>query len=52
MSKCPKRIELMEKDILLLKGKERVDAKTEYIRLLRSNSKICGLEDPIYLKRR
>ena len=52
MSKCPKRIELMEKDILQLQGKDRVNAKRRYFRLLRSNSKICGLEDSIYLKRR
>ena len=52
LSKCPKRIELLEKEIINLKGRERLLAKREYFSLLRSNSKICGLEDPIYLRRR
>lgn len=52
LSKCPKRIELMERDILHFKGEKRLEAKKEYFRLLITNSKNCGLEDPIYLKRR
>lgn len=45
------RIELMEKEILSLKGNERVKARIEYNKLLKSYSKECGLEEPIYLKR-
>jgi hypothetical protein len=46
-----KRIELMEKEILSLAGDERVKAVIKYQNLLRSYSKECGLEEPIYLIR-
>jgi len=46
-----KRIELMEKEILSLAGNERIKAITEYQNLLRSYSKECGLEEPIYIIR-
>jgi len=46
-----KRIELMEKEILSLAGDERIKARTEYQNLLRSYSKECGLEEPIYIIR-
>jgi len=45
------RIALMEKEILSLTGNERVKARIEYHKLLKSYSKECGLEEPIYLKR-
>lgn len=45
------RIELMEKEILKLTGKDRAQARMEYHNLLKSNSKECGLEEPIYLIR-
>jgi hypothetical protein len=45
------RIELMEKEILKLTGKDRAQARLEYHNLLRSYSKECGLEEPIYLIR-
>lgn len=46
-----KRIELMEKEILSLAGNERAKAIIEYQNLLRSYSKECGLEEPIYIIR-
>ena len=45
------RIEMMEKEILNLTGNERAQARTEYQKLLKSYSKECGLEEPIYLIR-
>jgi hypothetical protein len=41
----------MEKEILQLKGRKRDEARVEYLRLLKSCGKECGLEEPIYLKR-
>ena len=45
------RIELLEKEIFQLKGKERVEARTKYLRLLKSYGKEFGLEEPIYIMR-
>jgi len=45
------QIQLMEKEILKLKGKDRAQARLEYYNLLKSYSKECGLEEPIYLIR-
>jgi hypothetical protein len=45
------RIELMEKEILHLKGRKRAEARMEYLRLLKSCGKECGLEEPIYIRR-
>jgi hypothetical protein len=45
------RIALMEKEILHLTGNERDKARDEYHKLLKSYSKECGLEEPIYLTR-
>ena len=45
------RIALMEKEIFRLTGNERAKARNEYHRLLKSYSKECGLDEPIYLKR-
>lgn len=45
------RLAVMEKEILNLSGNERAKARIEYQRLLKSYSKECGLEEPIYLKR-
>jgi hypothetical protein len=44
--------ELMEKEILYFEGRRREIARRKYLRLLRSCSKECGLEEPIYIKRR
>jgi hypothetical protein len=43
--------DLMEKEILYFKGLSRRKAKKKYLRLLLSCPKICGLEEPVYLKR-
>jgi hypothetical protein len=45
------RIELMEKEILYLKGSKRAQVRMEYLRLLKSYGKECGLEEPIYIMR-
>jgi hypothetical protein len=45
------QIESLEKEILHLKGRKRAEARMEYLRLLKSCGKECGLEEPIYLKR-
>ena len=45
------RIELMEKEILHLKGRKRAEVRMEYLRLLKSYGKECGLEEPIYIRR-
>ena len=45
------RIALMEKEILSLRGNERARARIEYHKLLKSYSKECGLEEPIYITR-
>ncbi len=45
------RIELLEKEILHLRGRKRAEARMEYLRLLKSCGKECGLEEPIYLRR-
>jgi hypothetical protein len=43
--------ELMEREILHLKGKRRLRAKRAYHRLLQECGKTCELDKPIYLKR-
>jgi hypothetical protein len=45
------RIELLEKELLHLKGRERIEARTEYLRLLQSCGKEFGLDEPIYFTR-
>jgi hypothetical protein len=45
------QIELMEKEILRLKGRKRAEVRMEYLKLLKSYGKECGLEEPIYIKR-
>ena len=45
------RMAFMEKEILSLKGNDRTKARNEYNKLLKTRSKECGLEEPIYLKR-
>jgi len=45
------RIAMIEKEILNLTGNERDKAVIEYHKLLKSYSKECGLEEPIYLIR-
>jgi hypothetical protein len=45
------QIELMEKEILRLKGRKRDEVRMEYLKLLKSYGKECGLEEPIYIKR-
>jgi len=41
----------MEKEILYLKGSKRAQVRMEYLRLLKSCGKECGLEEPIYIMR-
>ena len=45
------RIESLEKEILHLKGSKRNEARMEYIKLMKSCSKECGLDEPIYIMR-
>jgi hypothetical protein len=45
------QIESLEKEILRLKGRKRAEARMEYLRLLKSCGKECGLEKPIYIRR-
>lgn len=45
------KIELMEKEIVYLKGRKRAQVRMEYLRLLKSCGKECGLEEPIYIMR-
>ena len=42
-------IEMMEKKIPYLKGKNYSVAKKKYCILLRANEIVCGLNEPIYL---
>ncbi len=44
-------IEIIEKEILYLKGKIRRKARRSYLKLLQSNSNKLGLNEPIYLMR-
>ena len=44
-------IEMIEKKIPYLKGKNYSVAKKKYFILLRANEIVCGLNEPIYLKR-
>jgi len=45
------QIESLEKEILYLKGRKRAEVRMEYLRLLKSYGKECGLEEPIYIMR-
>ncbi|MCK4885232.1 hypothetical protein KAS24_04080 [Candidatus Bathyarchaeota archaeon] len=45
------QIESLEKEILYLKGSKRDQVRMEYLRLLKSCAKECGLEEPIYIRR-
>ena len=45
------QIELMEKELLYLKGRKRAEVRTEYLRLLKSCGKEFGLDAPIYIMR-
>ena len=45
------RIELLENELLQLKGKERTEARKEYLTLLITCSKEFGLDEPIYIRR-
>jgi hypothetical protein len=45
------QIESLEKQILYLKGRKRDEVRMEYLRLLKSYGKECGLEEPIYIMR-
>lgn len=44
-------IEIMEKEIIYLKGKIRSKARKAYLSLLESSISILGLDNPIYLMR-
>jgi hypothetical protein len=52
VSDCKTKITLMEKEILYFTGREREAARRKYLKLLKSCSKECGLEEPIYINRR
>lgn len=52
VSDCKTEITLMEKKILYFKGRKREIARRKYLSLLKSCSKECGLEEPIYFDRR
>ena len=45
------QIESLEKEILHLKVRKRAEVRMEYLRLLKSCGKECGLEEPIYIRR-
>jgi hypothetical protein len=45
------RIDSLEKELLYLKGRQRAEARMEYLRLLKSCGKECGLDEPIYIRR-
>jgi hypothetical protein len=47
--KC--QIDLMEKEIVYLKGWKREKARIAYLKLLLSCGTPCGLEEPIFPKR-
>ena len=49
---CTDKIKSMEKKTLYLKGEERDNARQKYLKLLKSCKKECGLEEPVYYKRR
>lgn len=44
-------VESMEKEIPLLKGSKRAQVRMEYLKLLKSYDKECGLEEPMYIMR-
>jgi hypothetical protein len=45
------RLAVLEKEIFDLTGNERDEAILEYHKLLKTYSKECGLDEPIYLIR-
>jgi hypothetical protein len=45
------KIESLEKEILHLKGSRRTEARMEYFKLMKSCSKECWLDEPIYIMR-
>ena len=47
-----KKIEIMEKEILYLKGKKREKAKKAYYKPLQECGVRCGLDESIYIKDR
>jgi hypothetical protein len=46
------KIEKMEKEIPYLTGKKKVEAKREYLQLLKSSDQGNKLNQPIYLRRK
>ena len=52
VSDCKTKITLMEKEILYFTGRKRERARRRYLKLLKSCSKECGLEEPVYFDRR
>jgi len=44
-------VEIMEKEILYLRGRRRARAKRAYYRLLKTCGSTCGLDESIYLIR-
>jgi hypothetical protein len=45
-------VEIMEKEILYLKGRRRERAKQAYHKLLKACGSTCGLDESIYLRRK
>lgn len=48
--KC--QVDLMEKEIVYFQGLKRNKARRAYLRLLLACKNQCGLNEPIYLKRK
>ena len=48
--KC--QVDLMEKEIVYFKGLKRKKARKAYLKLLLSCGNRCGLEEPVFIKRR
>jgi hypothetical protein len=44
-------VEIMEKEILYLKGRRREEAKKAYYKLLKACGGICGLDESVYITR-
>ena len=51
LSNCNHKIKAMERDMLQLSGKERAEAKENYMKVLRSCEKECMFDEPKYYLR-
>jgi hypothetical protein len=50
IEKLRKQLDLLEKEILHLKGEEKKAVVKEYFRLLHLCKKHCQVDEPIYIK--